>query len=143
MTPLLRCHLFPIRARHQAGSDSGPDRPKAGSARTGKCNRPFLLQSKARPEYRDKKRRFVRSVSRTFDRDVGAAGKLRTVNVRYHDAEMLNPPASDTTNELPCSSAERRPTVKSTRGRLGRARLRRAAEPFEALLIGFIRVISG
>src|SRR5439155_17002550 len=83
------------------------------------------------------------SVSRTFDRDVGAAGKLRTVNVRYHDAEMLNPPASDTTNELPCSSAERRPIVKSTRGRRGRARLRRAAEPFEALLIGFIRVISG
>src|SRR5205823_2627113 len=38
----------------------------------------------------ERHRLFV-SMGRAFDRNVGPAGKLRTMNVRYHGAKMLKP----------------------------------------------------
>jgi hypothetical protein len=38
------------------------------------------------------------SMGGAFDRDVSPAGKLRPMNVRNHDAKMVNPRALDTTS---------------------------------------------
>src|SRR4029453_7309804 len=40
---------------------------------------------------------FIR-MGRTFNRDIGPAGELRPMNVRYHDAEMVNPRPLDATS---------------------------------------------
>src|SRR2546429_676206 len=68
--------------------DPKPVRTKLKDAAVG-----FLLDQRQRQRVTIKRDGLIISVSRAFDRDVGTAGKLWSIEFRHHDVDLGSPSA--------------------------------------------------